>query len=82
MIEIKSPLTPLFQRGEIDGINLPWPLFFKEGKLLFLSSPFENCPLPTSHRFFLLKYRTFLHLFKRQRFLFSIIHSNSSPFFT
>jgi len=30
---IKSPLSPLFQRGEIDGINLPWPLFFKEGKL-------------------------------------------------
>ncbi|MBP7792939.1 MAG: hypothetical protein KA120_07760 [Candidatus Goldbacteria bacterium] len=27
-------LTSLFQRGEINGINLPWPLFFKEGKLM------------------------------------------------
>ncbi|HPD18582.1 MAG TPA: hypothetical protein PLF61_02840 [Candidatus Goldiibacteriota bacterium] len=38
--KIKSPLSPLFQRGEIEGINLPYPLFSKEGKLLCLSSPF------------------------------------------
>jgi len=28
-------MAPLFQRGEINGINLPWPLFSKEGKLIW-----------------------------------------------